>query len=132
MSKKMTIVEQYESIVEKYSDILTEEEIKDSVYKAYDSKFDDEEIVKLRNKGGIPVLELYHGPTCAFKDMALTVLPHLLTKAYSKQGEDKKIMILTATSGDTGKAALEGFKDVDNTYICVFYPQVPILSILAD
>ena len=110
-------------------DDYTEEEIKDSVYKAYDSKFDDEEIVKLRNKGGIPVLELYHGPTCAFKDMALTVLPHLLTKAYSKQGEDKKIMILTATSGDTGKAALEGFKDVDNTYICVFYPKENVSKI---
>ncbi|MGN1406347.1 MAG: threonine synthase [Erysipelotrichaceae bacterium] len=105
------------------------DEIKDAIYKAYDNKFDIEEIVKVRNKGGIPVLELYHGPTCAFKDMALTVLPHLLTKAYSKQGEDKKIMILTATSGDTGKAALEGFKDVENTYICVFYPKENVSKI---
>lgn len=103
-------------------DDYSEEEIKDAVYKAYDLKFDTEETVKLVNKGGIPVLELYHGPTCAFKDMALTMLPHLLVKAYKKQGENKKIMILTATSGDTGKAALEGFKDVENTYICVFYP----------
>lgn len=104
-------------------DDYTREEIKDAVYKAYDTKFDTEETVKVTNKAGIPVLELYHGPTCAFKDMALTMLPHLLVKAYRKQGENKKIMILTATSGDTGKAALEGFKDVENTYICVFYPK---------
>ena len=68
------------------------------------------------------ILELWHGPTCAFKDMALQILPHLLTKSIKKTGEDKKVVILVATSGDTGKAALEGFKDVDGTGIIVFYP----------
>ena len=110
-------------------DDYTDEEIKDAVYKAYDDKFDTDEIVKVNYKNNIPVLELYHGPACAFKDMALTVLPHLLVKAYKKSAEDKKILILTATSGDTGKAALEGFKDVDNTYICVFYPKEGVSTI---
>ncbi len=77
-------------------------------------------LVKLCN--GEFVLELWHGPTCAFKDMALQILPHLLTKAIKKTGEDKKVVILVATSGDTGKAALEGFKDVEGTGIVVFYP----------
>lgn len=68
-------------------------------------------------------LELWHGPTCAFKDMALQMLPHLLTSAMAKNGEDRKVCILVATSGDTGKAALEGFADVEGTKICVFYPR---------
>ncbi len=68
------------------------------------------------------VLELWHGPTCAFKDMALQMLPHLLVKAAKKTGEDKEIVILVATSGDTGKAALEGFKNVDGTQVIVFFP----------
>ena len=67
-------------------------------------------------------LELWHGPTCAFKDMALQILPHLLTTSMKKTNEDKEIVILVATSGDTGKAALEGFKDVEGTRIIVFYP----------
>ncbi|MBR5381442.1 MAG: threonine synthase [Oscillospiraceae bacterium] len=69
------------------------------------------------------VLELWHGPTCAFKDMALQMLPHLLTSALVKTGEEKRVCILVATSGDTGKAALEGFRDVDRTRIMVFYPR---------
>ncbi len=68
------------------------------------------------------ILELWHGPTCAFKDMALQILPHFLTKAIKKTGEDNKVVILVATSGDTGKAALEGFRDVEGTGIVVFYP----------
>lgn len=68
------------------------------------------------------ILELWHGPTCAFKDVALQLLPYLMTAAVRKTGEDKKILILTATSGDTGKAALEGFKDVPGTEVIVFYP----------
>ena len=68
------------------------------------------------------LMELYHGPTSAFKDVALTILPHFLTTAYKSKNENKKIYILTATSGDTGKAALSGFKDVENTFITVFYP----------
>lgn len=69
------------------------------------------------------LLELWHGPTCAFKDMALQILPHFLTTALKKSGSGKKAVILTATSGDTGKAALEGFKDVPGTHILVFYPR---------
>lgn len=68
------------------------------------------------------LMELYHGPTSAFKDVALSILPHFLTSAYKSKGENKKVYILTATSGDTGKAALSGFKDVENVYITVFYP----------
>ena len=68
------------------------------------------------------LMELYHGPTSAFKDVALTILPQFLTTAYKSKGENKKVYILTATSGDTGKAALSGFKDVENTFITVFYP----------
>ena len=68
------------------------------------------------------ILELWRGPTCAFKDMALQLLPYLLSVSASKTLKDTKIVILVATSGDTGKAALEGFKDVDNTQILVFYP----------
>ena len=75
------------------------------------------------------VLELYHGPTCAFKDMALQLLPHLLTKSLEMTGEDREICILTATSGDTGKAALEGFRDIEGTRVLVFYPQEGVSSI---
>ena len=71
---------------------------------------------------GLYVLELWHGPTCAFKDMALTMLPHLLTAARRKVGEKDRSLIMVATSGDTGKAALEGFRDVEGTDIIVFYP----------
>ena len=74
-------------------------------------------------------LELWHGPTSAFKDMALQILPLLLTKAIAKTGEQQKIVILTATSGDTGKAALEGFADVDGTEIIVFYPESGVSDI---
>lgn len=74
-------------------------------------------------------LELWHGPTCAFKDMALQIMPRLLSQALKKTGEIKKALILTATSGDTGKAALEGYKDVDQIAICVFYPQNGVSTI---
>ena len=110
-------------ILSRILDDYSEEEITDAINRAYDNKFDCTDTVGLVKKGDINVLELYHGPTCAFKDMALTVLPHLLTTAYKKKGEHKIISILTATSGDTGKAALEGFKDVENTFITVFYPK---------
>ena len=71
----------------------------------------------------IGVLELWHGPTCAFKDFALQILPYLLTSALKKLGETRKVCILVATSGDTGKAALEGFADVEGTKIAVFFPK---------
>lgn len=103
---------------------FTAEEIKACVAAAYNQvSFDDERIVPLvKIADGLFIQELWHGPTCAFKDMALQILPHLLTRSAEKTGEDKEIVILVATSGDTGKAALEGFKDVPGTKIVVFYP----------
>lgn len=100
----------------------TEEEMKACVYGAYDEKFEELEIAPLIQAGDAYFLELYHGKTAAFKDMALSILPYLLTTALKKEKEEKKICILTATSGDTGKAALEGFADVPGTEIIVFYP----------
>lgn len=100
----------------------TAEEMKACVDGAYDSKFEEDEVVPIKEAGGAHFLELYHGKTAAFKDMALSILPYLLTTAMKKEKEDKKICILTATSGDTGKAALEGFADVPGTEIIVFFP----------
>ncbi len=100
----------------------TDEEVKYCTEGAYDSKFEEKEIVPVRKAGGAYFLELYHGKTAAFKDMALSILPYLLITATKKENENKKICILTATSGDTGKAALEGFADVPGTEIIVFYP----------
>lgn len=103
---------------------FTEEEIRECVAQAYSpEKFDAPEVAPVRKPDdALHFLELWHGPTCAFKDMALQLLPHLLTKAAVKTGEKASIVILVATSGDTGKAALEGFKDVPGTKIIVFYP----------
>jgi len=92
------------------------------VKKAYTGKFATAELTPTVSVGDFSVLELFHGPTSAFKDVALCMLPQLLTAARDAKGSDKPILILTATSGDTGKAALEGFKDVDGIKICVFYP----------
>lgn len=102
---------------------FTEEELKSCIEKAYDSKFDTEEIAPLAEAEGVYYLELFHGKTIAFKDMALSILPHLLTTAAKKNKSDKEIVILTATSGDTGKAALAGFAGVEGTRIIVFYPK---------
>ena len=99
------------------------EELKDCITKAYDSKFDTEEIAPLAKADGAYFLELYHGSTIAFKDMALSILPHLMTTAARKNRVDKEIVVLTATSGDTGKAAMAGFADVPGTRIIVFYPK---------
>jgi len=101
----------------------TEEEIKDCIAKAYDSKFDTEEIAPLVKADGAYYLELFHGNTIAFKDMALSILPHLLITAAKKNGVRNNIEILTATSGDTGKAAMAGFADVEGTGIIVYYPK---------
>ncbi|GAU76417.1 threonine synthase [Fusibacter sp. 3D3] len=101
---------------------FSEEQINDSVMKAYDSKFDDPEIVPVKKVGETYIMELFHGSTIAFKDIALSILPHLMKKAQSNCRMKEEIVILTATSGDTGKAALEGFKDVEGTQIIVFYP----------
>lgn len=116
--------------VKVFSDYLsdfTKDEILDCVNKAYTKeKFgnDNPAPIKCCSVDGtdLNILELWHGPTCAFKDMALQILPHLLTKSLKKTNDGKTAVILVATSGDTGKAALEGFKDVENTKIIVFYP----------
>ncbi|MEG0754248.1 MAG: threonine synthase, partial [Angelakisella sp.] len=102
----------------------TDAEISACVDAAYGSGFDDNRPAPLSSlTGSNYFLELWHGPTCAFKDMALQLLPELLTTAIRKIGEKKEAVILVATSGDTGKAALEGFRDVSGTKIMVFYPE---------
>jgi threonine synthase len=111
-------------ILKHYLSDFTDEEIRECVNNAYQTnKFESSAIAPLiRLNGNIHVLELWHGPTSAFKDMALQILPHLLVKAVEKTGETNEIVILVATSGDTGKAALEGFKDVEGTKVIVFFP----------
>ncbi|CBZ03520.1 threonine synthase [Clostridium botulinum] len=110
-------------IMKKYFDDFNEEELKECIDRAYDSKFEDPLIASLNYKAGAYFLELYHGKTLAFKDMALSILPHLLKASAKKINITKDIVILTATSGDTGKAALEGFDSVEGTKIVVFYPK---------
>ena len=100
------------------------DELHSFVAAAYGENYDDAEIAPVRKiNDSTAFLELWHGPTCAFKDMALQMLPHLLTASLRKNGEKREVCILVATSGDTGKAALEGFRDVDGTSILVFYPR---------
>ena len=102
---------------------FTEEELKKCIQSAYDKKFDTDVIAPLVKADGAYYLELFHGSTIAFKDMALSILPYLLTTAAKKNGVTNDIVILTATSGDTGKAAMAGFADVPGTKIIVFYPK---------
>lgn len=120
---KMTYQEAAYEVMKLYLNDFTEEELKSCISKAYDDKFDMEAIAPLTEAGNAYYLELYHGATIAFKDMALSILPHLLTTSAKKNGVKNEIVILTATSGDTGKAALSGFADVDGTRIIVFYPK---------
>ena len=108
---------------------FTEEELKLCIERAYDEKFDTEEIAPLAEVDKAYYLELFHGATIAFKDMALSILPHLMTTAAKKNNVEQKIVILTATSGDTGKAALAGFADVEGTGIVVFYPKNGVSAI---
>lgn len=113
-----------------YLDDFTEEEIDRVVTNAYGDNFDDTDIAPIYSvSGNRHILELWHGPTAAFKDMALQALPHLLTVAMEKQADGKEVVILVATSGDTGKAALEGFADVPKTKIIVFYPNGGVSAI---
>lgn len=102
---------------------FSEDELKHCINAAYDDKFDTKEIAPIKKADGAYYLELFHGATIAFKDMALSILPHLLTTAAKKNDVKEEIVILTATSGDTGKAALAGFADVPGTKIIVFYPK---------
>ncbi len=120
---KMTYQEVAYEVMSKFFTDFTEEELKNCIAKAYDSKFDTKEIAPIVKKDNAYYLELFHGATIAFKDMALSILPHLLTTSAKKNHVKNEIVILTATSGDTGKAALAGFADVENTRIVVFYPK---------
>jgi threonine synthase len=109
---------------------FSEKQINDAINHAYYSgKFENEEPVSLEKISDRFFLELYHGPTCAFKDMALTILPYLMVESMKNANNSNKILILTATSGDTGKAALEGFADVDDISIIVFYPKDGVSTI---
>ena len=120
----MSYIGRAKTILKKYLTDFTDDELDLCISEAYKSeKFGGENptpTVKIGNS--FYLCELWHGPTCAFKDMALQILPHLLKTSIKKTGEKRTVVILVATSGDTGKAALEGFKDVDGTKIIVFYP----------
>ena len=121
---KRSYPERAAKIMKLYLDEFSEEELLDFAEKAYGAaKFDDVKAAPVKDLGeNRYIMELWHGPTCAFKDMALQMLPYLLTASLKKTGEEKTVCILVATSGDTGKAALEGFRDVERTKILVFYP----------
>ncbi len=127
----MTYQQRALQVLTEYLDDYTETELTECVSQAYTAeKFETEAIAPLyKLYDSVNVLELWHGPTSAFKDMALQILPHFLVKALKKTGEKEDIVILVATSGDTGKAALEGFKDVDGTEIIVFYPSEGVSQI---
>lgn len=119
----MTYIERARKVLSLYLTDFTDEEIDADTLGAYSTGFTHEKIAPVVNlHDNVNILELWHGPTCAFKDMALQLLPYLLTGSAEKMSDGKEIVILVATSGDTGKAALEGFKDVPGTRILVFYP----------
>ena len=122
--KDMSYIERAKKVLGLYLTDFTADEIASFVEGAYkEGKFSSDEVAPVVNlHDNVNILELWHGPTCAFKDMALQLLPYLLIGSSKKTLKDKEIVILVATSGDTGKAALEGFKDVDSTKILVFYP----------
>ncbi len=120
---KMSYQETAYEVMKLFLTDFTEEELKHCIKSAYDDKFDTEVIAPLVKVDGVYYLELFHGATIAFKDMALSILPHLMTTAAKKNQITREIVILTATSGDTGKAALAGFADVPGTRIIVFYPK---------
>lgn len=119
----MTYQETAYEVMKLFLTDYTEEELKNCIKKAYDEKFDTSEIAPLVKAQDVSYLELFHGATIAFKDMALSILPHLLITAARKNHVTNDIVILTATSGDTGKAALAGFAKVEGTKIIVFYPK---------
>lgn len=120
----LSYIERANRILKKYLTDFTAKELSECTSGAYGGeKFSSEDVAPIvKIDEGQYILELWHGPTCAFKDMALQILPYFMTTAMKKTGEDHTIVILVATSGDTGKAALEGFKDVKGTKIVVFYP----------
>lgn len=116
-------------VLSAFLDDYTEEDLKACINAAYDDKFDDPKIAPIVEVDGHYHLELFHGSTIAFKDMALSILPHLMKTAAKMTNNDNEIIILTATSGDTGKAAMAGFADVPGTKIIVFYPKGGVSSI---
>lgn len=120
---QMSYQETAYEVMSRFLTDFTEEELKQCISNAYDEKFDTELIAPLHEANGVHFLELFHGATIAFKDMALSILPHLMTTAAKKNQAKNEIVILTATSGDTGKAAMAGFADVPGTKIIVFYPK---------
>lgn len=120
---EMSYQETAYAVMKQFLTDFTEEELKYCIAHAYDEKFDTEEIAPIVKAGGAYFLELFHGKTIAFKDMALSILPYFMTTAAKKNQVKNEIVILTATSGDTGKAAMAGFADVPGTKIIVFYPK---------
>ncbi len=129
--KDMTYEQRAVYVMNSFLDEFSTAELNNFARAAYGpEKFDTPEVAPVHKvESGLYCLELWHGPTCAFKDMALQMLPHLLTASLKKLGERKKVCILVATSGDTGKGALEGFRDVDQTKILVFYPKNGVSAI---
>ena len=125
----MTYQQTAYALMKQYLTDFSEEELKSCIAKAYDAKFDTEEIAPLVKKDDAWFLELFHGATIAFKDMALSILPHLMITSARKNQVKNEIVILTATSGDTGKAALAGFAGVEGTRIVVFYPKDGVSAI---
>lgn len=121
--RSMSYQEVAYTVMKEYLTDFTEEELRFCIDQAYDEKFDTEAIAPITKAGDAYFLELFHGRTIAFKDMALSILPYLMKVSAKKQNIHNEIVILTATSGDTGKAALEGFADVEGTKIIVFYPK---------
>lgn len=117
------------AVLQYFLDDYKKEDLVSCIAGAYDTKFDDSSIVPLKKIADCHLMELFHGPTSAFKDLALTILPHLLLKAKEMEDDHDTIAILTATSGDTGKAALSGFADVKGTAITVFYPEIGVSEV---
>ena len=126
---KMSYLELAQYILSLFLNDFSHEQIQQCVQNAYQNSFENNEVAPLRKYSDGWLMELWHGPTSAFKDVALTLLPHLLTAAYQNQNENDLISILTATSGDTGKAAINGFADVKNTAITVLYPEIGVSDI---
>lgn len=127
--KEFSYQEMATFVLRAFLDDFSAEQVQTCVEAAYDDKFDDPAIAPLVEVGGKHYLELFHGPTIAFKDQALSILPHLMSTANQIQDNNRDIVILTATSGDTGKAAMAGFADVPGTKIIVFYPKGGVSSI---
>ncbi|MBR6025414.1 MAG: threonine synthase [Firmicutes bacterium] len=119
---KLSYIELAKEVLRGYLDNFSEDEINYCIEGAYTDKFEADEIVPVVKADGVHFAELYHGPTAAFKDMALSLMPYLLTTSIKKEGEEKTVVILVSTSGDTGMAALKGFENVPGTEVVVFFP----------